>query len=51
MKAVIVLSGGQDSATALALAVRRHGPENVAAITFAYGQRHQLETKFARALA
>jgi len=51
MKAVIVLSGGQDSATALALAVRRHGADQVAAITFAYGQRHQLETRFARALA
>jgi len=51
MKAVIVLSGGQDSATALALAVKRHGADQVAAITFAYGQRHQLETRFARALA
>ena len=51
MKAVVVLSGGQDSATALALAVRRHGAAEVAAITFEYGQRHALETKFARALA
>ena len=51
MKAVVVLSGGQDSATALAMCVRRHGAENVAAVTFAYGQRHALETKYARALA
>jgi 7-cyano-7-deazaguanine synthase len=51
MKAVVVLSGGQDSATALAMAVRRHGAENVAAITFAYGQRHALEAKCARNLA
>ena len=51
MKAVVVLSGGQDSATCLALAVRRHGAANVAAITFRYGQRHALETKFARRLA
>jgi 7-cyano-7-deazaguanine synthase len=51
MKAVVVLSGGQDSAICLALAVRRHGAENVAAITFEYGQRHSLETKFARKLA
>jgi len=51
MRAVVVLSGGQDSATALALATRRHGPGQVAAITFAYGQRHRLETRFARALA
>jgi len=51
MKSVVVLSGGQDSATALALAVKRHGADRVAAITFRYGQRHQLETKYARKLA
>lgn len=51
MKAVVVLSGGQDSATCLALAVNEYGAENVAAITFAYGQRHQVETKFAKRLA
>ena len=51
MKAVVVLSGGQDSATCLALAVRRYGAANVAAITFRYGQRHALETKFAKRLA
>ena len=51
VKAVVVLSGGQDSATALALAVRRHGADAVAAITFAYGQRHAVETRFARRLA
>lgn len=51
MKAVVVLSGGQDSATCLALAVRRFGAAEVAAITFEYGQRHALETKYARRLA
>ena len=51
IKAVVVLSGGQDSATCLALAVRKYGREAVAAITFRYGQRHQLETKYAKALA
>ena len=51
MKAVVVLSGGQDSATCLALAVRKYGASEVAAITFAYGQRHAIETKFARRLA
>ncbi len=50
MKAIVVLSGGQDSATALALAVRKFGADEVAAITFAYGQRHALETKFAKGL-
>ena len=51
MKAVVVLSGGQDSATCLALAVKKYGASEVAAITFAYGQRHAIETKFARRLA
>ena len=51
IKAVVVLSGGQDSATCLALAVRKHGAGHVAAITFRYGQRHALETKFARGLS
>ena len=51
VKAVVVLSGGQDSATCLALAVGKHGAEEVAAITFEYGQRHSLETKFAKRLA
>ena len=51
VKAVVVLSGGQDSATCLALAVRKYGAGGVAAITFRYGQRHSLETRFARKLA
>ena len=50
-RAVVVLSGGQDSAICLALALKKHGVGNVAAITFRYGQRHALETKFARGLA
>jgi len=50
MKAVVVLSGGQDSATCLALAIRRHGVNEVAAITFAYGQRHAIEVKYAKRL-
>lgn len=45
------MSGGQDSATCLALAVKKHGTENVSAITFRYGQRHNLEVKFAKGLA
>ena len=51
MKAVVVLSGGQDSATCLALAVKKFGAREVAAITFSYGQRHAIETRFARRLA
>ncbi len=51
IKAVVVLSGGQDSATCLALACQKYGAAGVAAITFNYGQRHALETKFAKNLA
>ena len=51
MKAVVVLSGGQDSATCLALAVKKYGAHEVAAITFSYGQRHAVEVKYARRLA
>ena len=51
MRAVVVLSGGQDSALCLALAVKKYGPREVAAITFEYGQRHSVETKYARRLA
>ena len=50
-KAVVVLSGGQDSAICAALAVRRHGPGAVAAITFRYGQRHAAEVVHARRVA
>lgn len=51
MKAVVVLSGGQDSALCLALACRRFGSSEAAAITFAYGQRHAVELKYAKRLA
>lgn len=49
--AVVVLSGGQDSATVLAAACAHYGPLNVCAITFAYGQRHIHEIDFAAKLA
>ncbi len=48
-KAVVLLSGGIDSATTLALA-QRQGFE-VYALTFRYGQRHQLEVEAARRIA
>ena len=48
-KAVVVLSGGQDSTTCLGLAVARH--EQVAVITFIYGQRHSVEVEAARNIA
>jgi len=49
-KAIVLLSGGLDSATCCAWAVVRDGCE-VTALTFAYGQRHRLEVERAAALA
>lgn len=50
MKAIVLLSGGVDSATCLGLAVDKHGRENVAALSVFYGQKHDKELKCARAL-
>jgi len=50
MKALVLLSGGQDSTTCLYWAIRAYGKENVAAIGFDYGQRHVDELKYARAV-
>ena len=46
---VVLLSGGMDSATCLALAARSRPP--VHALTVLYGQRHAREIRAARALA
>ena len=49
MKAVVLLSGGLDSATALAMA-RSEGRE-CHALSFTYGQRHEVELAAARRVA
>lgn len=51
MKAVVLLSGGLDSTTCLAIAVDKLGVENVSAVSIFYGQRHAVELDAARAVA
>ena len=50
-KAAVLLSGGLDSSTCLALAASEYGRENVVAITLSYGQRHARELRAARDIA
>lgn len=47
--AIVLLSGGQDSATCLAWALRRF--HRVRAVAFDYGQRHDIELAAAKAIA
>jgi 7-cyano-7-deazaguanine synthase len=42
-RALVVLSGGQDSTTCLYWAMDRFGPDRVETISFDYGQRHRIE--------
>ncbi len=46
-KALVILSGGQDSTTCLFWAINEYGKENVSAVGFDYGQRHKKELKCA----
>lgn len=50
-KALVIFSGGQDSATCLLLAQQQFGADNVEAITFQYGQRHAIELEQAAWIA
>lgn len=47
-KALVILSGGQDSTTCLFWAIKRYKKENVSAIGFDYGQRHSKELECAK---
>jgi 7-cyano-7-deazaguanine synthase len=50
-KALVVLSGGQDSTTCLYWAINRFGIDNVSSVTFDYGQRHRIELTCAEEIA
>ena len=51
MKGLVVFSGGQDSSTCLLQAIGSYGRGNVEALSFSYGQKHELELEAARAIA
>ena len=50
-KALVVLSGGQDSTTCLYWAMDRWGREQVSTLTFDYGQKHRIEIESAAAVS
>ena len=50
-KALVLLSGGIDSTTCLAMAMERYGERNVSALNMFYGQKHQREISAARQVA
>lgn len=50
-KALVLVSGGQDSTTCLAWAIDKWGKENVETISFDYGQKHVVELDSARKIS
>ena len=50
-RALVVLSGGQDSTTCLYWAIDRFGRDRVSTITFDYGQKHRIELECAGNIA
>lgn len=51
MKVLVLLSGGLDSTTCLAMAVHKYGERNVIALSASYGQKHTKELNAARNIA
>ncbi len=51
MKALVLLSGGVDSTTCLAIAVDKFGKDEVMALSVFYGQKHYREIQAARDIA
>lgn len=51
MKALVLLSGGVDSSTCLAIAVDKYGASQVAALAVSYGQKHKRELESAQSIA
>lgn len=49
-KAVVLVSGGLDSCVVLTKAVKELGRHNVVALSFSYGQKHDLEIENAKAV-
>lgn len=49
--AIVLLSGGQDSTTALFWALEKYGKDNVQAVSFDYRQRHRVELQQAELIA
>jgi 7-cyano-7-deazaguanine synthase len=50
-RALVVLSGGQDSTTCLYWAIERFGRDQVSSVSFNYGQRHRVELDCAKKVA
>lgn len=50
MKALVLFSGGLDSTTCLAMAVKAYGNQNVIALSISYGQKHEKEISAAASI-
>lgn len=50
MKALVLFSGGLDSTTCLAMAVKAYGNQNVIALSISYGQKHEKEINAAASI-